>query len=167
MKKIKNIFVIEDSRILSEIIAIQLKRQFNCSVNIFNNGDAVSYNIKKHSPDLIVLDYNFNDPDLSYNNGLEVLVEVKKKSNIPVIVFSGQRDMDIALEIVKKGANDYISKDGDDFMEVLLSSIEDIFNIKNSKGKIKKLKNDLKKGFLFLFLASLTAISVFNFAYNI
>ncbi len=131
MKDKKTIFIIEDSQILSEIIALQVKRNFNCNVIIFKNGDNIYYNINKYLPDLIILDYNFNDSNLNLKNGLEVLVDLRKDSNVPVIVFSGQRDMEKAIKIVQKGANDYISKDNDYFMDRLIESIQDI--LKNSK----------------------------------
>ncbi|MDB4533978.1 response regulator [Vicingaceae bacterium] len=127
MKDKKTIIVIEDSQILSEIIDLQVKRNFNCNVIIFENGDNIFYNINKYLPDLIILDYKFNDSNLNLNNGLEVLVELRKDSNLPVIVFSGQRDMTKAIEIVQKGANDYISKDDDDFMDILIESVKNIF----------------------------------------
>jgi DNA-binding NtrC family response regulator len=127
MKDKKTIIVIVDSQILSEIIALQVKRNFNCNVIIFKNGDNIFYNINKYLPDLIILDYKFNDSNLNLNNGLEVLVELRKDSNLPVIVFSGQRDMTKAIEIVQKGANDYISKGDDDFMDILIESVKNIF----------------------------------------
>lgn len=130
MKEKKTIFIIEDSKIISEIIALQLKQNFNCNLILFKNGDNIFYNVNTYLPDLIILDYNFNDTKLNYNNGLEVLVELRKDSNVPVIVFSGQRDISKAIEIVQKGANDYISKDDDEFMINLFESIKDIFDIK-------------------------------------
>jgi len=139
MKENKTIFVVEDSQILSEIIALQFKRNFNCNVIIFKNADNIFFNISKYLPDLIVIDYSFNDSKLNFHNGLEVIVELRKDSNIPVIVLSGQRDMAKAIEIVQKGANDYISKDDDDFMNSLLESIKETLNIRKSKNRIKKL----------------------------
>jgi len=130
MKENKTIFVVEDSQILSEIIALQFKRNFNCNVIIFKNADNIFFNINKYLPDLIVIDYSFNDSKLNFHNGLEVIVELRKDSSIPVIVLSGQRNMSKAIEIVQKGANDYISKDDDDFMNSLLESIKEVLNIR-------------------------------------
>jgi DNA-binding NtrC family response regulator len=159
MEKVKTIFVIEDSRILSEIIALQLRREFKCKVSIFENGDDVVNQIKKYSPDLIVLDYNLNESGLNYCSGLEVLVELRKKHKTPVIVFSGQTDKQKALEIVRKGANDYISKDDDDFMSALLQSVQDVFEIQNAKKNIDHVKSKIKNNFLFfIFLLTLSTV---------
>jgi DNA-binding NtrC family response regulator len=166
MKDNKTIFVIEDSQILSEIISLQLKRNFNCDVIAFKNGDNICNHVNEYLPNLIILDYKFNDSKLIFNNGLEVLVELRKHSNVPVIFFSGQRNIGKAIEIVQNGANDYISKDVDDFMTNLLDSIQDILNVRESKKKVNKLKEELKKGFIFLLLTSLVAFSAFNYFHN-
>jgi two-component system response regulator AtoC len=167
MKNRKTIFVIEDNPMLSEIIALQLKHNFNCKVIIFKNGDHLFYNVTKYLPDLIILDYNFNASKLNFNNGLEVLVRLRKDSNVPVVVVSGQSDMAKAIEIVQKGANDYISKDDDDFMNNLLASVKDIFDLRKSKDMVNKLRKDLNKGFVFLLITSVFAFSAFNYVTNI
>jgi len=162
MKKQKTILVIEDSNIISEIIALRLKISFNCSVIIFNNGDDIVNQIKKYLPDLVVLDYNFNDSKLKYKNGLEVLVELRKQTEVPVIVFSGQTDKIKALEMIRRGANDYINKDNDDFMLALLQSVRDIFEIQTSKSKMAKLNKNFNNGFLVLFFVVFFMVFVLN-----
>lgn len=163
MKKNKTIFVVEDSTILSEIIAMQLKRKFNCNVFTFEDGDDLRNQTKKRKPDLIVLDYNFGTNILLYSNGLAVLREFRRTFKIPVIVFSGQRDKEKALEIINAGAIDYISKDDDDFMENLLTSIEDVFKVQSSKAIIQRIKSKLKSIFIYLILLILIGVSVFVF----
>ena len=122
----KTILIIEDSKILSEIIAVQVKQKIDCETLIFENADGVMKQIQIQTPNLIILDYRFNDTELQYNNGLDFLIELRKNYTIPVIVFSGQNDKQKAVEIMKSGANDYISKDEDDFMDDLLKSINNL-----------------------------------------
>ena len=122
----KTILIVEDSKILSEIIAVQVKQKIDCETLIFENADGVMKQIQTQTPNLIILDYRFNDTELQYSNGLDFLIELRKNYTIPVIVFSGQNDKQKAVEIMKSGANDYISKDEDDFMDDLLKSINDL-----------------------------------------
>ncbi|NQX98951.1 MAG: response regulator [Flavobacteriales bacterium] len=122
----KTILIVEDSKILSEIIAVQVKQKIDCETLVFENADHVMKQIQTQIPNLIILDYRFNDTELQYNNGLDFLIELRKNYTIPVIVFSGQNDKQKAVEIMKSGANDYISKDEDDFMDDLLKSIKDL-----------------------------------------
>jgi DNA-binding NtrC family response regulator len=163
MEKIRTVFVIEDSRIISEIISLQLKMKFKCDVITFENGDNIISETDKYSPDLIILDYNFGNKNLLYINGLKVLIQLRKTYKTPVIIFSGQRDKKKALEIIHAGAIDYIDKDDDDFMINLLTSVDDVFKIQVSKGRIEKLKSKLKTFFIILILLLLIGTSVIVF----
>ncbi len=118
----KRILVIEDSKILSEIISIQLTNHFNCKVDVLPNADPTIEYIKNKKPDLIVLDYRFNERNLKYQNGIEFLVEFRKESSIPVIIFSGESNSEIIFKITALGANDYVCKEDDDFMKDLIAS---------------------------------------------
>jgi CheY-like chemotaxis protein len=61
---------------------------------------------KREIPDLAMLDMRVPDMD-----GLEALAELKKiNPNIKAIMLSGFGDVDSAIEALKKGANEYISK---------------------------------------------------------
>ncbi|PCI93255.1 MAG: hypothetical protein COB15_16705 [Flavobacteriales bacterium] len=130
MEKTRTIFIIEDSAILPEIISVSIKQQFDCKTILFKNADLAMNYLSKCVPDLIVLDYKYNEKKLKFHTGLEFLVAFRKKFKIPVVVFSGQRDKQVAVEIIKQGANDYINKDEDDFMDGLLLSVRDILKIK-------------------------------------
>jgi len=119
----KTILIVEDSKILAEIIASQVEQQIDCETFIFENADGVMNHMQSKTTDLIILDYKFNDTKLKYSNGLDFLIELRKGYSLPVIVFSGQNDKQRAIELIKSGANDYISKDDDDFMDGLMKSI--------------------------------------------
>lgn len=127
MKKNLTALIVEDSKILSEIISYHLNTKFKFNVFTFENGDDLVANIDNLNPDLIILDYNFNDDRLKLKNGLEVLVLLRKTSNVPVIVFSGKDGRNRGTEFLDSGANSYVSKDGEDFLDRLMNSIEEIF----------------------------------------
>lgn len=145
METKKTIYIIEDSQLLAEIIAMQLKHSLDCDTVLFNNADQVMSQMELRQPDLLVLDYNFNETDLTYKNGLEFLKMFRKQYKVPVIVFSGQYDKTKMVNMIKHGANDYISKDEDDFMDRLTTSSQDIFKLLAAKKEVSLFQSKLKK----------------------
>ncbi len=134
------IYVIEDSFIQAEIIAYNLKNNLDSKVKIFCNGDMALENIYYKKPDVIVLDYYFNNKSLNYPTGLEVLRVLKKNeefSKIPVIVFSGLKDIDKSFKLLEAGAYDIIDKSEDSIIERLIKKVvESIDFYRNPQIKV-------------------------------
>jgi CheY-like chemotaxis protein len=57
--------------------------------------------------DIVVLDYN-----LAEGNGLQVLLQIRQRDPIvPVVALSGSATAEVAAELVRAGADDFIAKD--------------------------------------------------------
>lgn len=102
------IFIVEDDVIFAKIISHHLSLNPEYEVEIFPDGKSLLKNLYKN-PALISLDYNLPD-----TTGLEVLKQIKEfNPDTPVVIVSGQQDVATAIELLKKGAYDYILKDQD------------------------------------------------------
>lgn len=102
------IFIVEDDVIFAKIISHHLSLNPEYEVEIFPDGRSLLKNLYKN-PALISLDYNLPD-----TTGLEVLKQIKEfNPDTPVVIVSGQQDVATAIELLKKGAYDYILKDQD------------------------------------------------------
>lgn len=102
------IFIVEDDVIFAKIISHHLSLNPEYEVEIFPDGRSLLKNLYKN-PAFISLDYNL--PDMT---GLEVLKQIKEfNPDTPVVIVSGQQDVATAIELLKKGAYDYILKDQD------------------------------------------------------
>jgi two-component system, NtrC family, response regulator AtoC len=106
MKSLYKIFVVEDDLWYSKYLNHQLSLNPEYEVKVFN--DAKSFLEAMHElPDIITLDYNL--PDM---NGSEILKKIKSISpETNVIIISGQEDIQTAINLLKDGAYDYITKD--------------------------------------------------------
>ncbi len=98
----------------------------------------------KAEPDLVLVDVNM--PGVS---GLEVLAEIKEKiPEMPVVVMTAFSSEEVAVDAVKKGANDYVTKpfNSKEICQVVRENIERSRMLKNRGQLIEKLKassNDL------------------------
>jgi len=133
------IFIVEDDKIFANLLAHYLSSDPDYDIEIFNNGKDCLRNLYKN-PSVISLDYN-----LPGMKGLEILNEIKKYNpELPVIIVSGQQDISTALELLKKGAYDYILKDRNT-KERLWKIIRNLKEHLILKNKIDNLENEIEK----------------------
>lgn len=104
MKK-SSILVLDDKPDMAESIGLVLARAgYDCTVS--SEPNKIQDLIEESQPDLIVSGLRM--PGL---NGMEVLELVKKdQPTLPVIIVTGYATVDAAVEAMKKGAADFVSK---------------------------------------------------------
>ncbi len=100
-----NILIVEDGRSQREML-----RDFLISeghrVSEAENGEAAVKSVLSHHYDLILLDYKMPGMD-----GMQVLKEVKRiNSEIDVVIITAYGTIETAVEAIKVGAIDYITK---------------------------------------------------------
>lgn len=100
------IFVVEDDPWFADIIEYHLLLNPENEVEKFTTAEDCLKNLYKN-PSVITLDYSL--PDMK---GELILKKIKDyNSNLPVIIISGQDDISTAIQLLKQGAYDYITKD--------------------------------------------------------
>ena len=118
MAKMKNIFVVDDNKMFAQMMKDHLSANPQYQVTVFYTGEECLKNLF-HSPDVIILDYNLNDESKEAKNGLEILLEIRKKVPSAHVVFlAGQERYGVALETISKGAEQYIIKDDKAFENI-------------------------------------------------
>ena len=85
--------------------------------------------IKKREPELILLDLNFSN-DTSGKEGMELLHKIKQiNSAIPIILITGWASIELAVQGMKAGANDFINKPWNN--DHLLQSIKTLLDLRS------------------------------------
>ncbi|NQW51286.1 MAG: sigma-54-dependent Fis family transcriptional regulator [Rhodospirillales bacterium] len=99
------VLIVEDAPALAETYVEYLKTE-NCTAEIVGNGRLALAAISTLPPDVLVLDVNL--PDI---NGIDVLREVRSRG-LPteVVVITGQASVHLAVESMKEGALDFLTK---------------------------------------------------------
>jgi len=87
--------------------------------------------MKQQQVSLIILDLNFSI-ETSGQEGMQLLVEIRKMdADVPVILITGWGSIDLAVEGMKKGASDFITKPWSN--EYLLQSVGTHMKLRDSK----------------------------------
>ena len=110
------ILIIEDDIEISDMLNDYLSKN-NYDTSIARDGINGIKIAKENNPDLIILDIM-----LPYKSGDEVLREVRKFSDAPVIILSAKESIQMKVDILKIGADDYVVKPFD--LSELLARIE-------------------------------------------
>lgn len=120
------VLIIEDDIGLSELITEIIKEHGFETISLYSPQEAMDW-LESETPYFILLDYCL--PDMS---GKEFIIELLNRRKIipPFIVATGQGDEEIAVEMMKLGATDYIIKDA-----FFLEKLPDV--IKKASNKIE------------------------------
>ncbi len=136
MKPLK-IFVVDDDPIQLEMITDHLGKFKNFIFQTFATGEKLLEKIAE-KPDIIILDYNLDSVDKDAMEGIDVLQEIKKiDDTIEVIMYSGQDNIEIAVETMRFGAFDYVTKTP--------SAFHRMENIIHRILKFRQLSSDAKR----------------------
>ncbi len=158
----KKIFLLEDSLIVTELLKFELENEFNCKVICFNDGSSLLAQIAL-KPDLIILDYFIDNTQ--YENGLDIMNRVKAVNDkLPLIVFSGQHNIKLAIQLIHAGAVDYIDKNEDSFLEDINNAVRNVFHYSEAKKQLnqaqEKISLDRKQILAFGLLGLVLLISL-------
>lgn len=137
------IYVVDDDVVYSSVIAHYLSLNPNYIVKKFHSSKEILASLHER-PHIITLDYSLPDTD-----GDKLLVQIKELSpESNVIVISGQEDIKVVINLFKKGAHDYLVKDGDT-LERLWMAIQNLRETLSLKREVENLKLEVEKKYDF------------------
>ncbi len=136
----QTILIVDDEKAIRKALTEILNFE-GFTVEEAADGEEAIKKIKENNYDCILCDIKMPKKD-----GLEVLqVAKEEKPDTPFIVISGHGNIETAVEAVKKGAFDYISKPPD--LNRLLITIRNAMDKKSLVAETKQLKKRISRGF--------------------
>jgi len=110
------ILIVDDEESVRRVLSIQIRRMGHHSVEAVNGADAWT-KILAEPFDTVITDLKMPEMD-----GLELLQRIRnQKPHIPVIMITAHGTIDTAVEAMKRGAFDYVTKpfNQDEFLKTL------------------------------------------------
>lgn len=142
-----SVFLVDDDKMFLASLKNSLTKQFGESLHIseYTTGEECIQNIEgasDNSPDIVILDYYLNeDKNPDTLDGIKVLKEIKSVSkDTTVIMLSAQDKLQVAIDSVKNGAYEYITKSESAFVRLHNTMKNVIENIKSARANNKYMK---------------------------
>jgi len=132
------ILVVDDEEDFLWLIDTMLQ-EAGYSVIQAKNGEAVLKLLEKDIPDLILMDYR-----LPNRNGLQVAADVKQRiPTVPIIILTGYAEVGSAVEAMKIGVYDYVTKPVD--IDDLLFTIKRCLEKQDLIEEVERLRKALEE----------------------
>ncbi len=130
-----SVLIIDDERSIRNTLSDILANE-KYQVDSAENGEIALEKVKENKFDVILCDIKMPGMD-----GMEVLDNILKISDTPVIMISGHGTIETAVDAIKKGADDYIEKPPD--LNRLLITIRNAMDKSKLITETKKLKKQV------------------------
>jgi two-component system, NtrC family, response regulator PilR len=129
------ILVADDDLALSRVIQLNLQDRGH-EADLVHTGKACLRALRQKNYEICVLDLNMPE-----KTGLQVLEEWEGKPPCPVVILTAYEKVDLAVQAIKLGAYDYLTKPFD--REKLLHTLELAFQNKKLVSENRRLKSRL------------------------
>jgi len=124
------ILIIDDDIAVRTSLLLLLKGEGYEAVDCATPAEAIKI-VKKDEPELIILDLNFSN-DTSGKEGMDLLNKIKKiNTAVPIILITGWASIELAVQGMKAGANDFINKPWSN--DHLLQSVKTLLDLQDKK----------------------------------
>lgn len=99
------ILIADDEKRIVSLLSVFLKKQGYDVIYAFNGKEALQKFYSDNQIELVILDVM-----MPYLNGYSVCKEIKKQSDVPVIILTARSEESDEVDAFDSGADDYISK---------------------------------------------------------
>ena len=128
----EKILIADDDEIIVNLTGLLLKKR-GFTVLSANNGEQCLQMVAKHQPALVLLDYMMPVMD-----GLAALKQIRSRyPDVYVVMFTGKGNEDVAVELMRAGAADYLRKPF--ASESLVKRIDTVLSVRQVEIKNREL----------------------------
>lgn len=131
------ILLVDDDKNILKLISVYLSKEEPYEIQTATNSDECFDQVEKFHPDIVLLDIQL--PGIS---GMEILDRIRKfYPAVPIIMMSAHGTVEIAVESMKVGAYDFVTKPFD--YERLKVVIRNALMVKSLSDELNLLKSEL------------------------
>jgi DNA-binding NtrC family response regulator len=95
--------------------------------------------LEKEPVDLVIQDMNFRREATSGEEGVQLFHEIRRRhEDVPIILLTAWTHLETAIELVKAGAADYLSKPWDDVR--LLTTVRNLLDLRRARAESTRIQ---------------------------
>lgn len=124
MSNKRSILVIDDNKTILQTLELLLQKEFS-NIKTLTSPIGIDEALRSATFDVVLLDMNFKTGINNGNEGLFWLQRIKQITNdTPVVLFTAYADITLAVEGMKLGASDFVTKpwDNEKMMQTLIKA---------------------------------------------
>ncbi len=145
------VYLLDDDLVFSHALELWFEVQ-GYRIKVFHNAYSFFKGLKHCKPDIVILDFALNENYQGIKTGADVAKRINEiYNNLPVIMLSAQRNIQVAVDLFKKHIIDYLIKD-DDFHINLTQVLRNLREITALRTEIRELKAQSKVRFKRIFI---------------
>ena len=133
------VYLLDDDLVFSHALELWFEVQ-GYRIKVFHNAHSFFKGLKHCKPDIVILDFALNENYQEIKTGADVANRIDELyKNLPVIMLSAQRNIQVAVDLFKRHIIDYLIKD-DEFHINLKHVLRNLKEITALRTEIKELK---------------------------
>ena len=137
----RRILIADDEKNMRWVLAEALSAEDGYEVLQAEDGKQALEAVSDQPPDLMVLDHKMPEP-----NGMEVLRTVRGKGmSFPIIMLTAHGNVEGAVEAMKAGASEYLTKPFD--LEELKLAIDKAMHVADLAEEVQRLREEIEKDY--------------------
>ena len=102
---------------------------------------------KEHAVDLVIQDMNFREDTTSGQEGVTLFNKLREiDKNLPVVLLTAWTDLEVAVDLMKSGAADYLGKPWDDTkLSTTVKNLLEVRELRKENHSLKKKSQSKKR----------------------
>lgn len=138
---LSRLLIVDDDRQYVSSLGRALQREYNV-IAAADKGEALR--AFRKGCDIVLLDLRLNDQDENNRDGMELVREFRNEhTDLPIVMMTAYGDVDIAVEAMKQGADDFLQKPFD--LAKLRTTLSNVLDRVRQRQVISSLKQDFAR----------------------
>ncbi|TAM19553.1 MAG: sigma-54-dependent Fis family transcriptional regulator [Rhodanobacter sp.] len=139
----RSVLIIDDNPGVGEALSLLLSLHDIRPLVALNPGEGMAM-LARERVDVVIQDMNFTADTTSGEEGVELFRAIRGQySDLPVILLTAWTHLETAVELVKAGAADYLSKPWDD--SKLLATVENLLELSESSREVSRTRRERRR----------------------